>query len=107
MEEDAESCYYSKKVPPDLVEHLRACAQNDILKKRSFDTLNSDQWSKHYAQSAFKPCTQYRALPLIPKFFPPVPKFEETTKKTKLNTEPLVSDSPSHSSAPLKSTFYI
>lgn len=89
-------------MPPDLVQHLRACAQNEILKKRTFDAINNDQWSKHYAQIAHNPSTQFRAFPLVPKFFPPVPKFEETTKKTKLNTEPLVSDSLSHSSAPLK-----
>lgn len=94
MNEDPESCYhYSKKVPPDRPVPIMGSAHNEILNKRPLASLMADSWKKHYSLGNKNNANLQRILP-------PVPKFEETTKKTKLNIEENSSSSSSQSANP-------
>jgi len=90
MEDDTKPCFYLlKKIPPDLPGLCLAkmpVVPNSMTNTQS--PITADVWVKYYSQLAQKKQAQRRVTP-------PVPKFEETTKKIKLNSEINFSNSPS------------
>jgi len=80
MNEDSDCYYQPKPLAAELAGNLncRSVAQDYYSKKRSLADLNAGMWA-HYLQMA---ASQHSAK----RVKPPVPKFEETQKKIKLNT---------------------
>lgn len=68
-------------------------AHSEILKKRPLASLLADSWKKHYSSANKANADLHRILP-------PVPKFEDTSKKTKLNIEENSSSTSSQSANP-------